>query len=208
MDLIEFDLFYDYNCPFVYRSAQMLEIVRASGEREVQINWRFFSLSQVNYRPESGDDAWTVWGARTSEPVQGPPAPSRPPRPHAARVAFDDIHISLLRSASSRPLDLEIAAGGGVGRAASGLDLDRFRTDVADPTILETLERDHLEARTRHGVFGTPTYVFPGGGARTFGWPSRPQAADAVRIFDRIVAVAPDEPSILEIKRPVRPTPD
>jgi len=34
--LIEFELFYDYNCPFVYRAAEMLESVRESGERQVE----------------------------------------------------------------------------------------------------------------------------------------------------------------------------
>jgi hypothetical protein len=35
-----------------------------------------------------------------------------------------------------------------------------------------------------------------------------PSRAEALRVFDRIVGVAEDEPVILEIKRPVRPTPD
>jgi hypothetical protein len=35
-----------------------------------------------------------------------------------------------------------------------------------------------------------------------------PEAADAVRVFNRIVAIAADEPGILEIKRPVKPSRD
>src|SRR6266581_9272694 len=68
VDLIEFELFYDYNCPFVYRAAEMLESVRDSRERQVEIAWRYFSLSQVNSR---NDPSWTAWGAPASEQVQG-----------------------------------------------------------------------------------------------------------------------------------------
>src|SRR5690349_22131279 len=71
MDVIELDLFYDYNCPFVYRAAKTLEVVGDSGERALKINWRYFSLSQVNHRAEDADLAWTVWSAPASETVKG-----------------------------------------------------------------------------------------------------------------------------------------
>jgi predicted DsbA family dithiol-disulfide isomerase len=92
--------------------------------------------------------------------------------------------------------------------AEVGVDLELFRRDVADPGILGALERDHQEGRSRYGVFGTPTYVFPGGGAAYVRLAHAPSGAEAVRVFDRIVAITEDEPAILEIKRPVRPTPD
>ena len=77
-----------------------------------------------------------------------------------------------------------------------------------NPDILGKLERDHQEARSRYGVFGTPTYVFPGGGASYVRLARAPSGSEAIRIFDRIVAVTEDEPTILEIKRPVRPIQD
>jgi predicted DsbA family dithiol-disulfide isomerase len=55
VDLIEFELFCDYNCPFVYRAAEMLESVRESRERQVEVAWRYFSLSQVAPQPLNGD---------------------------------------------------------------------------------------------------------------------------------------------------------
>jgi predicted DsbA family dithiol-disulfide isomerase len=207
VDLIELDLFYDYNCPFVYRSAVMLDSVRASGDRDVKVNWRFFSLTQVNYRPASPDDAWTVWGAAGSEHVRGRLA-FKAAEAARRQDAFDSFHMALLHARHRDGLDIESPEVVEQVAEESGLDLARFRADVADPKILEALERDHLEGRARHGVFGTPTYVFPGGGAAYVRLAQAPSGAEALRVFDRIVAVTEDEPVILEVKRPVRPSPD
>jgi predicted DsbA family dithiol-disulfide isomerase len=207
VDLIELDLFYDYNCPFVYRSALMLDNVRASGERDVNVNWRFFSLTQVNYRPGSADDAWTVWGAGDSEQVRGRLA-FKAAEAARRQGAFDSFHLALLHARHRDGLDIESAEVVEHVAEEVGLDLERFRNDLADPSILGGLERDHQEGRSRYGVFGTPTYVFPGGSAAYVRLAHAPSGADAVRIFDRIVAVTEDEPAILEIKRPARPSPD
>lgn len=207
MDLIELDLFYDYNCPFVYRSAVMLDNVRASGERDVKVNWRFFSLTQVNYRPASPDDAWAVWGAADSEHVRGRLA-FKAAEAARRQEAFDSFHMALLHARHRDGLDIESPEVVEQVAVEVGLDVERFRKDVADPNILAALERDHQEGRSRHGVFGTPTYVFPGGAAAYVRLARAPSGVEALRVFDRIVAVTEDEPFILEIKRPVPRAPD
>src|SRR5215831_3985570 len=63
---IKFDVFFDYQCPFVYRVAGLIEGARGSG-RDVEVRWRYFSLTQVN----SNNDGWTVWRAPASEKVRG-----------------------------------------------------------------------------------------------------------------------------------------
>jgi hypothetical protein len=35
-----------------------------------------------------------------------------------------------------------------------------------------------------------------------------PEASDSVAIYDRVISIAAEEPRILEIKRPVKPSPD
>jgi len=182
----------------------MLESVRESQERHVEVVWRYFSLSQVNSRQ---DPSWTVWGAPASEPVQGRLAFAAA---EAARRQgrFGNIHMPLLRARHRDRQDLDDP--GVVEKVAlqSGLDLDRFRTDLADPDILRTLASDHQEARGKHGVFGTPTFVFTNGGAAYVRLAQPPLNGEAVRILDEIVAIAAGEPAILEIKRPVKPTLD
>jgi predicted DsbA family dithiol-disulfide isomerase len=203
VDVIEFELFYDYNCPFVYRAAEMLEAVRESGERRVEVAWRYFSLSQVNSREES----WTVWDAPATETVQGRLAFAAA---EAARrqARFDALHINLLRARHRDRLDIDDPAV--IERVAqeSGLDIERFRRDLADPGILGALARDHQEASRRHGVFGTPTFVFADGSAAYVRLTKQPLDGRAMRVFDEIVAVAAREPAILEIKRPVKPAAD
>jgi len=197
---IELEVFYDYNCPFVYRAATMLAGVSAA--RDVRVTWRYFSLTQVNSREEG----WTVWGANGTEPVRGRLA-FKAAEAARRQDRFDELHPALLQARHADRLDLDDVHV--IERVAqeSGLDLERLRRDIGDPDILEPLRRDHTQAVKELGVFGTPTLVFADGGSAYVRLAEAPSAADAARIFDSLVAVAAHEPRILEIKRPVKPTP-
>src|SRR5256885_17248328 len=100
-DSIKLDVYFDYQCPFVSRMAGLLDTVRRSG-REVEVGWRYFSLTQVN----SKDDGWTVWGAPASESVRGRLAFAAA---EAARRQgrFADPHPPLLEAKHRHPLDLD-----------------------------------------------------------------------------------------------------
>ena len=198
-----FELFYDYRCPFVYRASLLLQNVRDSGERTLDVRWRYFSLAQVN----SKDDGWTVWGAPESEFVKGRLA-FKAAEAARRQDRFEDFHMPLLHARHRDRLDIDDVAI--VERVAveAGLDLDRFRKDVADPEIVHAIARDHQPAVKEHGIFGTPTFLFPSGAAAYVRLSEPPEGLDAVKIFDKIVSVAGDEPRILEIKRPNKPSPD
>jgi len=199
-DPIKLDVYFDYQCPFVYRMAGLLDAVRRSG-REVEVGWRYFSLTQVN----SKDDGWTVWGAPASEPVRGRLAFAAA---EAARrqSRFADLHQPLLqarhrdRLAVDDPNVIEQVA------SRAGLDMDRFRRDLADPRILDALARDHTQAVQQEGVFGTPTLVFANGGSAYVRLAEPPDGGDPLKVFERLVSVAAAEPRILEIKRPRKPS--
>ena len=200
---LQFDVFYDYLCPFVYRASVLLQNVRDSGERQLEIGWRYFSLTQVN----SKDDGWTVWDAPESEHARGRLA-FKAAEAARRQDGFDAFHDRLLRARHVDRFEIDQVAV--VERVAeeSGLDLERFRKDVADPKILAALERDHRGAVAQHGVFGTPTFVFAGGQAAYVRLSEAPEAVDSLGIFDRLVSIAAEEPRILEIKRPLKPSPD
>jgi predicted DsbA family dithiol-disulfide isomerase len=200
---MQLDVFYDYLCPFVYRTSVLLQNVRDSGERELEVRWRYFSLTQVN----SKDDGWTVWDAPESERVRGRLA-FKAAEAARRQDGFEDFHMRLLRARHLDRVDIDDIDV--LERVAdeSGLERDRFRKDVADPKILAALSRDHCGAVTEYGVFGTPTLVFPGGAAAYLRLSEAPEAPDSLRIFDRVVSIAAEEPRILEIKRPVKPSPD
>src|SRR5579864_2491893 len=197
--LIEFDVFYDYLCPYVYRASELIEGVSASG-RELKVGWRYFSLSQIN----SKNEGWTAWDAPQSEAVRGRLA-FKAAEAARRQGQFAGLHMPLLRARHRDRLDIDDADV--VERVAqdSGLDLERFRNDIADPSILEALARDHREAVTRHGVFGTPTFVFRDGTSAYVRLSEAVEPSEAPELFDRVMAVAAREPRILEVKRPTRP---
>jgi len=198
---MEFEVYYDYSCPFVYRASLLLASVAA--ERLLDVRWRYFSLTQVN----SKDEGWTAWDAPAGERVRGRLAFMAA---EAARRQdrFDRFHATLLRARHEGRINIDEVEAIGQVAEDSGLDLDRFRRDLADPTILAALARDHRHAVSEHGVFGTPTFVFPNGASAYIRIAEVPGPEDAVKMFDSLIAIAADEQRVLEIKRPVKPTPD
>lgn len=202
-DVIRFEIFYDYFCPFVYRASVLLQNVGRSPAVELDVTWRYFSLAQVN----SKDDGWTAWEAPESEHVRGRLA-FKAAEAARRQDGFEAFHMPLLEARHRDRLDIDLIEV--VERVAvdAGLDLNRFRKDLADPKILESLRRDHTEARNEHGVFGTPTFVFPDGASAYVRLAEAPDAAGAPGVFERLISIVAGEPAILEIKRPRRPTPD
>ncbi len=200
-NVMRFEVFYDYMCPFVYRASVLLQNVGPASQP--QVTWRYFSLAQVN----SKDDAWTVWDAPMSEPVKGRLAFEAA---EAARrqSRFEGFHMPLLLARHRDRLDIDDVEVVEHVAVESGLDLEQFRKDLADPAILESLARDHQEAVSRHGVFGTPTFVFPDGAAAYVRLREAPDPAESQRVFERLLSIAAAEPSILEIKRPTKASPD
>lgn len=199
--LIEFDVFYDYMCPFVYRASVLLDSAVASG-RELKIGWRYFSLAQVN----SKDEGWTAWDAPESEMVRGRLA-FKAAEAARRQGRFENLHMPLLRARHRDRLDIDQTDV--VERVAeeSGLDIQRFRGDMADQTILEPLARDHRDAVARYGVFGTPTFVFRDGASAYVRLSEAVEGPGAGELFERLLTVAAHEPRILEMKRPTRPSP-
>jgi predicted DsbA family dithiol-disulfide isomerase len=200
-EVIELDVFYDYLCPFVYRASVLLQNVGRS--RNLKVTWRYFSLTQVN----SKDDGWTVWNAPASEKVKGRLA-FKAAEAARRQDRFEELHLPLLEARHRDRLDIEQVDV--VERVAvdAGLDLERFRHDLADPEILVSLARDHQQAVSEHGVFGTPTLLFREGTSAYVRLAETLDGADAIRLFDRLLSIAAREPSILEIKRPRKPSPD
>jgi predicted DsbA family dithiol-disulfide isomerase len=199
-DPIKFEVFFDYQCPFVFRVAGLLDSVRVSGERDFEVGWRYFSLTQVN----SNDHGWTMWGAPREEKVRGRLAFQAA---EAARRQgrFEALHGPLLDARHIGRLDIDDRAVVEEVAERSGLDMARFREDLADPSILEQLAGDHRHAVGELGIFGTPTLVFEDGAAAYVRLSQPVNGTSPVDVFDRLVSVAAGEPRILEIKRPRKP---
>src|SRR5579864_9222 len=179
----------------------MLDDVRSSGARPIDVRWRYFSLTQVN----SKNDGWTLWNAPGSETVRGRLA-FKAAEAARRQGRFDDLHMPLLEARHRDRLDLDDE--GVITRVASdvGLDLERFAADLRASDILDAVARDHSEAVAEHGVFGTPTFLFADGASAYVRLAGLVENGAAVEVFDRLMSIAAGEPRILEIKRPWRPS--
>ena len=200
-EALKIDVFFDYLCPYVYRASVLLDAVQSSGRRDIDVHWRYFSLTQVN----SKDDGWTVWTAPASERVSGRIAFAAA---EAARRQgrFEVFHHALLNARHVERLDIDDAKVIADVARGAGLDVEQLDRDLADPAILDTLASDHTRAVSEQGIFGTPTLVFADGASAYVRLAGLGAGDQSLEVFDRLVGVAASEPRILEIKRPRKPS--
>ena len=69
---------------------------------------------------------------------------------------------------------------------AAGIDMARFREDIADPSLLEELAESHTKAVDEYGAFGVPTFVFDSGNF-AFLKMFIPPDEQAVEIYDNLM---------------------
>ena len=169
---------------------------------DLTINWRYFSLEQVNSKegPE-----WKVWEQPEDYASRGLGAfRAAEAARRQGEAAFDSFHMALVKARHEEHQDIadkniltEVAK-------SAGLDMDQFQKDTGDRSLLDKLAEDHTHAVDTLGVFGTPTLVFPENQA-VFLKMILPPAEDSLSIFSRVRYTAEEQRYIWEIKRPVPP---
>ena len=183
-----------------------LDRVKQEYGDNLEVTWKNFQLEQVNSKEGA---EWKVWEQPDEHQQRSLVAAMAG---EAARrqgeEAFHRFHLALLA-----------ARHGGEGRIAlnedepivdvareAGLDIERFKEDLKDRSLLDRIASDHTEAVESHGVFGTPTFLFESGNTaylKTF----IPPEDEAVDLFEHFVAMMADSPFLGEIKRPQPPWP-
>ncbi len=176
------------------------------GEAPLEVTWKPFSLAQVNQKTGDPDyKAWaepdesldqSLWGLRAGQAArrQGEDAlraflPLLLNARHQDRVELNDVAV------------LQRLAG------EAGLDVDRFTADLNDRSTLDEIADSHTHAVEELGVFGTPTFVFEGGGS-AFLKLIRPQENEqALSAFNSLLGLMRDEVFVGEVKRPQPPWP-
>lgn len=188
---MDFDVYFDYLCPFVYRAWRLL---RATDRRP---RWRFFSLTQVN----SEREGWTVWDAAPEETVRGRLAFL------AAAAAgrqgrFEEMHEALLTARHEQDRDLDDRGAVRDCARRAGLDPARFEADLSDTSPLDQLRRDHTRGAVHFHVFGTPTFVAADGSAAYVRLREVPEDAEAERAMALIEDILSSRSYLAEVKRP------
>jgi predicted DsbA family dithiol-disulfide isomerase len=195
-------IFYDYGCPYVYA---IDEVLRQAGEQRgtpIQVTWRYFPLEQVNAADRPG---WKLWEAEWPMPKAQVAFHGAIAARRQGEAAFLRFHSALLRARHlegqehGRPAVIrEIAA-------QVGLDLERFDRDVADRSLLAAIATDYEEARSKYGVFGTPTVVFPNGEAVYVKVRKDELPPDPLAFYEQLLSIGQNRPGVLELKRPTKP---
>ena len=174
---------------------------------EVDVEWRPFSLDQVNQKVGEDYLAWdepdenlapALWGHRAGIAAK-----------RQGKEALQRFMPLLLKARHIDRLDLsDKDALKGVAKEA-GLDLEQFAKDLEDRSTLDEVAASHQEAVNELGIFGTPTLVFPNGGTSflkmsRLATTSKEQAA---RAFHSVMDLMEGDLFIGEVKRPQPPWP-
>lgn len=197
------EVYYDYGCPYVYAGALWIRDVKTALGDEVDFIWRSFPLEQVN--SSEGPD-WKLWEQPDDYVSRG--LTSLRAAEAAKRQGIDaflNVHYALLEARHVD--DKNLARRDVIMEAArsAGLDLDAFSAAFDDRTVLANIGRDYERGRNEFGVFGTPTFVFPGGESAYLKMRPKAPEEDAVAVWNDFVTTVVGRPYISEIKRPTKP---
>ncbi len=187
----------------MYQAAVWLRKVQGVYGDRLQLNWKNFALEEINKKQPPG---WHVWDQPDDYPSRGLPAfRAAEAARRQGEAPYDRMLLALLdgrherRKDFTEPDDIEELA------REAGLDMERFKRDLADRSLLQRVAEDHAEAVSRYGVFGTPTLVFDGS-APVFVRIRAPESArDAARAFERLHELFAGADNIDEVKRPLPP---
>lgn len=181
----------------MHEAAVWLRDVNSQMNGALDVDWRYFSLEQVNSK--EGED-WHVWdqpeeATRSLAAFKGAEAARR-----QGAAAFERFHHALLEARHKRdqPLTRETVED---AASDSGLDIERFRQAMAAADILASLARDHQEAVGRH-VFGTPTIFFAEGTGAYLKMKPASSGPEALRVYETFRQLVAVDLNIGEIKRP------
>ncbi len=167
--------------------------------QKVTINWKYFSLEQVNSKQGS---QWKIWEQPEDYTSRGLYAfwAAEAAR-RQGETAFDSFHLALLRARHEQHRD--IADMDTLIEVAESVDLRvrQFKEDLGDRQLLSKLAEDHTFAVENLGIFGTPTLVFPDKQA-IFLKMSLPPLDECLTAFTELRHLVELRRYIQEIKRP------
>ena len=189
----EIDFHFDLMCPYAYQTSLWIREVRAL--TGLTINWKFFSLEEVN-RPEGKKHPWErEWSYGWSMMRVGA---------LLRRHDMDDLDRwyalagRALHLEGRKPHQPEVAR---VLLEELGLDPDLVDQAIADPTTGDEVLAEHRRVIDASG-YGVPTLFFPDGQC-LFGPVviDPPRGEAALRLWDAVVAWT-EFPALYELQRP------
>ncbi|MCU0490825.1 MAG: DsbA family protein [Chloroflexaceae bacterium] len=204
---ISITFYFDYLCPFAYRTVQWISQVQEQLGDGLSVNWKYFSLEQIN---TPADSDWKVW-----EQDEGYTRPNGSPEyrsllafwaAEAVRqqgpALFLRFHHALYHARHRDKLDFANREGIAAVAASVGVDMERFNQDFHDRGMLEALRESHEQARAQYQAFGVPTICFDAENAIYLKLMEVPPADDAVALFHELHQSITARRWLAEVKRP------
>jgi predicted DsbA family dithiol-disulfide isomerase len=197
------DVYFDYACPFADSAARWVHELKKQIPGEVEFEFKFFPLEQVNAPADVEEAIWDL------------PRENRSPARHSMQAgaaalqqgkdAFDVFNLELMKLKHSEGKEHGKRATIMEAAQRAGLNIARFEEDLEDDELLDIVREHYEEGVNEHGVFGTPTFVFPGGASVYLQILPAPTAEEAVPLWREFVATAVGRPNFREFKRTRRP---
>lgn len=195
VDRIEF--FFDPICPYAFQTSLWIREVRSA--IGLEIDWRFFSLEEVN-RPDGKRHPWERPIAYGWTPMRVGAWLRR--RDAALHDAWYLACGTALHLEGRRPYEADVAAE---LLDRIGAPREAWDEALADPTTHDDVRADHEVAVGHHAAFGVPLIVFPDG-RPVFGpvVVPAPTGDDALELWDLTVRYH-RIPGLYEMKTPKTP---
>ena len=171
----------------------------------IDVEWRPFSLEQVNQKVGEEYQVWSepeekippgIWGLRAGIAAR-----------RQGKEQRDRFLLALLRA---RHVDRRDLGGREVLTEMAqevGLDMARFIKDLDDRSAVQEIAESHRQAVEEHGVFGTPTFIFPGGGSAFLKMLKPKSTQEAAKSYSTLLELMQNEMLVGEVKRPQPPWP-
>ncbi len=188
----------DFLCPWARIGAFWISNVDEAGALDLDIEWKTFSLENINLPEEASADE--LWETATERRGLIPAAAAKWIQTNAPdsfptylRAMFDARHVDKEKVGKPEVTEKILASAGLDGAAIVG-------QITSDPKWLHAARADHDEA-SELKIFGVPTFVFPGANPVFVRLLEVTEGDRAVELYQRVRAAA-DDPLINEIKRP------
>ena len=172
----------------------------------MDITWKNFQLQQANNK--EGEE-WEVWSVLDHSKTRSLPAAiAGEAAMLQGQTHHNNFHLALLKARHNSTDRIALNTFSPLIDIAKnvGLDVPRFEEALKDPALVQNIARDHIEATEKHGVFGTPTFVFENGNStylKTF----IPSEENCTPFFAHFVSLVRDMSFVGELKRPQPPWP-
>jgi 2-hydroxychromene-2-carboxylate isomerase len=188
--------YFDPMCPWAYQSSRWIRHVRA--QVDLDIEWRFFSLEEVNL-VEGKRHPWErPWSYGFGQMRVGALI-----RRELGQDGLDRWYETVGHAFFYGGVKTHVPEHHADVIAAAGFDPALVERAVADESTLTEVRDEHLDAVARYGAHGVPTIVFAASGYAVYGpvVVPAPEGQDAVALWDLVRAMQ-RFPHLYELRHP------